>query len=141
MQTSTGKCDCGEVEFAFTGEPINSSFCYCHSCQLHTNSDKWFGVWVPKENFKFTKGEPSTFTRIGDSGNTVEYTFCGNCGVTLAGFPELAGFYSVAAMTIENGSKLSPGMLMYTAHAPEWATFPGGIPKFDLLPPGLGDNS
>lgn len=137
--THSGKCACGEVEFTFSGEPIGSVFCYCHSCQFRTNADRWFGVWVPKDNFSFIKGKPSSFIRKGDSGKSVEHFFCGNCGFNLAGFAEMPNIYSVAASAIKHGEKLSPEMLIYTAHAPEGSIFPEGIPRYDKLPPGLGE--
>ena len=46
MSTNYGRCDCGSIEYEFQDDPINTVFCYCKTCQLHTNSDKWFGVWV-----------------------------------------------------------------------------------------------
>ena len=88
----SGICACGEVGFTFTGDPINSAYCYCKSCQFRTNADRWFGVWVPRENLTFTRGKPSSFIRKGDSGKTVDFLFCGNCGITLAGFAEIGDF-------------------------------------------------
>ena len=134
----SGKCACGEVEFTFTGDPINSAYCYCHSCQFRTNADRWFGVWVPRENLTFTRGKPSSFIRKGDSGKTVDFFFCGNCGINLAGFAEIGDFYSVAASVIENSAQFPPQMLIYTAHAPEGTIFPEGVPRYDQLPPRDG---
>ena len=35
----------------FEDEPVNSAFCYCKECQIHTGSDNCFGLWIPeKEN-------------------------------------------------------------------------------------------
>ena len=138
MSTTTGSCACGEIKYEFVGEPINTAFCYCRDCQKHTNSDKWFGAWVPKDTFSFIQGTPNTYQRIGDSGKSVTHYFCGDCGTTLAGFVEVAQFYSVAATTIDNNDALKPNMLIYTAHAKDWAVFPDGVPKFDILPPNLG---
>ncbi len=137
MKNHSGKCDCGEIEYEFYGEPINTAFCYCHSCQKHTNSDKWFGIWVPKDNFKFTKGTPQNFTRLGDSGMNMDHKFCGKCGTTLAALVNVGNFYSVAATTLDEND-FTPNMLIYTAHAKDWALFPEGVPKFDILPPELG---
>lgn len=95
---------------------------------------------MPKENLTFTKGNPSSFSRTGDSGKRVEHLFCGNCGIALGGFTELGNFYSLAASVIEKGAELSPAMLIYTASAPDGTIFPDGVPKFDRLPPGLGEN-
>lgn len=137
MSTTTGQCHCGEIVFEFSGDPINTAYCYCHSCQTQTNSDKWFGLWVPQALFQFTKGEPKTYTRLGDSGKDMRQHFCGKCGTTLAVFVEVGGFYSVSATTLADHSNYRPNMLIYTAHAADWAQFPEGIPKFDILPPEL----
>lgn len=68
MEKYEGSCACGTIRYFFEGEPINSAFCYCKECQVHTGSDKWFVLWVPKDKFSLTKGSPSPFTRKGDSG-------------------------------------------------------------------------
>ena len=38
----TGKCSCGYIQLAFTGDPINAVFCYCTDCQKRTGSDQWY---------------------------------------------------------------------------------------------------
>ncbi|NOY73297.1 MAG: hypothetical protein GXP14_13180 [Gammaproteobacteria bacterium] len=137
MKKYKGKCGCGNIEYCFEGEPINSAFCYCRECQIHTGSDKWFGLWVPIENFNFIKGTPSNFTRIGDSGKEMNHKFCNDCGTTLSVEVTVGHFYSVAASTLNDNGGFSPAMAIYAASAPKWAIFPEGIPKFDILPPDL----
>jgi hypothetical protein len=138
MKKYEGKCGCGNIEYSFEGEPINTAFCYCTECQTHTGSDKWFGLWVPLDKLSFTKGTPSTFTRMGDSGKEINHMFCGKCATTLCAEATVGNFYSVAASTIISSNDFSPKMLIYTASAPKWAVFPEGVPKFDVLPPGMG---
>ncbi|MDP3846647.1 MAG: GFA family protein [Pseudomonas sp.] len=139
MKIYEGSCGCGAVNYSFSGEPVNSVFCYCKECQVRTGSDKWFGLWVQKENFTFTKGTPLTFTRPGDSGQAMHHQFCGACGTNLCVEVTVANIYSVAATTLIGNHLLSPKIAIYTASAPSWAVFPEGVPKFDILPPGLGD--
>ncbi|MCF6255156.1 MAG: GFA family protein [Gammaproteobacteria bacterium] len=139
MKKHKGKCSCGNIEYCFEGEPINSAFCYCKECQTHTGSDKWFGLWVPVDKFKFTKGTPSNFTRLGDSGKDMNHQFCGDCGATLCVEVTVGNFYSVAASTLDNNDEFSPQMAIYTSSAPKWAVFPADVPKYEILPPGLGE--
>lgn len=138
MEKCSGKCACEQLEFECFGDPINSVFCYCTSCQKFTNSDKWFGIWYAKDSVKFVKGEASTFIRTGDSGKKMKHLFCGNCGMTVAAYCEAGNFYSVAASCLQNKKAQLPNILIYTAQAPDWAQFPKGVPKFDILPPELG---
>jgi hypothetical protein len=138
MEKYEGKCGCGDVEFRFDGEPINAVFCYCRECQIHTGSDKWFGVWVPVNKFQFTKGTPANFTRVGASGKAVNYKFCSACGTTLCAEITVGKFYTVGVSTLTSKNDFTPKMAIYTAHASKWAGFPEGVPKFDILPPGMG---
>jgi hypothetical protein len=137
MSSYEGICGCGNIEYSFEDEPINTAFCYCRECQTHTGSDKWFGLWVPVDKFKFTKGIPSTYTRLGDSGKEVIYQFCSECGTTLCAEIILGNFYSVGASTLRDNNHFAPKMAIYTKSAPDWAVYPDHIPKFDKLPTGI----
>lgn len=138
MNNYSGQCGCSALKYNITAEPLNTAFCYCKECQIHTGSDKWFGVWIAKDSFELTEGTPSIFTRKGDSGEDMHHLFCSECGVTVAVEVTVAGFYSVAATTLDGNPDITPAMAIYTASAPKWAVFPDGIPKFDILPPDMG---
>lgn len=140
MKHETGRCACGKISYVYSGEPINSVFCYCKQCQIHTGSDKWFGIWVKKENFAIVQGRPSIFTRIGDSGQPTNYQFCHHCGTTVCAEIVVGNFYSIAASTLDNTQGLAPDMLIYRAYAPSWATIPENIPAYDILPPFLTEH-
>ena len=137
MERNVGSCRCGDIEFYFDGDPINLIFCYCKECQVLTGSDKWFGLWVPKDNLKFTKGTPSTYSRVGDSGQDVNYLFCGICSTVLCAEVKAGNFYSVSAPSLRH-DMFTPKMSIYASSAPPWAIFPDDVPKFDTLPPGMG---
>ena len=47
-------------------------------------------------------------------------------------------FYSVGVSTLDENSDIRPSMAIYTASAPPWANYPENVPKFDILPPGMG---
>ncbi|MDW6002846.1 GFA family protein [Vibrio mangrovi] len=137
MEKHIGNCSCGDIEFYFNNDPINSIFCYCTECQSLTGSDKWFGLWVPRDNFKFTKGTPLSYMRVGDSGKKVNYHFCGTCSTVLCAEVTAGNFYSVSATSLKD-NKFTPKMSIYASSAPSWAIFPSDVPKFDALPPGMG---
>jgi|GEM_PF-1174678 len=105
MSTNYGRCDCENIEYEFQDDPINTVFCYCRTCQLHTNSDKWFGVWVPFNKFKFIKGTPSSFTAIGDSGKETHRLFCGECATPIGLKCDGFDLYSLSASTRSKEAK------------------------------------
>jgi len=131
----TGKCACGNIEYSFVGSPINTSFCYCKECQIHTGTDKYFGIWIENDKFKVTKGMPEVFVRKGDSGKNVNHHFCKDCGTNLYVEISVINTISIAASTLRNAHQLKPNMAIYTSSAPSWAVFPQDVPMFDKLPP------
>lgn len=138
MSTQEGGCKCGAVKYSCSGKPINSAFCYCTECQNLTGTDKWFGIWFPKDSFTFTKGTPSVLTRKGDSGQDMHQMSCNECGEILCAEVTVGNFYSVSASTLNNNKIHTPAMLIYTSSAPEGVVFPENVPNFKILPPHLG---
>ena len=133
-----GSCDCGQVRFEFTGDPINQVFCYCTDCQLRTGSDKWFGIWVPSDNFKYLgQTVPIKYTTKNEAGGNISCYTCPNCGVSLSTEFEFAGFHTVAASSIEDNDDFKPKMAIFASSAAKWAILPTDIPVFDKLPPEM----
>ena len=60
-----GQCACGNIKYSYRGDPINMVFCYCKECQIQTGSDKFFALWVPKNNFQVEKGKASVYNSSG----------------------------------------------------------------------------
>jgi hypothetical protein len=133
-----GRCACGNIEYSYAGDPINIAFCYCKDCQTHTGSDKYLGVWAPTDSLQVDKGEPTVFTRLGDSGEPTHHHFCKDGGVTLYVEATVANIVSIAAVTLDDSENLVPAMAIYTASASKWAILPEGISHFEKLPPGIG---
>ena len=126
MERHIGSCRCGDIEFYFDSDPINSIFCYCKECQALTCSDKWFGLWVLKDNFKFTKGTLLSYSRTGNSGKAVNYHFCGTCSTVLCAEVTAGNFFSVSATSLKNNT-FTPKMSIYASSAPSWAIFPSDV--------------
>ncbi len=121
MEIKNGSCGCGSLKYQIKGEPINSVFCYCKECQTLTGSDKWFGTWIPKDNFKITSGSPTIFSRKGNSGKNLNNLFCSDCGVNICAEVTAGNFYSVAVSTLDDIHNIKPTMSIYAGSAPSWA--------------------
>lgn len=82
MPTRTATCACGQLTVTCAGEPVRHSLCHCLDCQRRTGSV--FGVQVRFPDDKVViKGTSKVFTRTGDSGGTITYRFCPDCGSTM----------------------------------------------------------
>ena len=58
-----GGCYCGEIRYESTGDLQGALQCHCRECQYITGGNPNVIVIVPADGFRFTKGEPKSFTR------------------------------------------------------------------------------
>lgn len=58
---TTGKCLCGAIRFAFTGQPKAALHCYCESCRRSTSSPVTTFVTVHQANLTFSGDAPGIY--------------------------------------------------------------------------------
>ena len=78
-----GSCQCGQVKYEISGEPIILYRCHCKECQKQAGSVFGMSMWVRNNDFKIAEGTLKQFIRIADSGGKIECFFCGDCGVRI----------------------------------------------------------
>ncbi len=76
----TGRCQCGEIQYECTEEPVAIYVCHCRECQKQSASAFGISVEVPHARFRIVRGNPKYWTRLTDSGNKLKCAFCENCG-------------------------------------------------------------
>ncbi|MDO6413705.1 GFA family protein [Sphingomonas sp. BIUV-7] len=82
MTERTASCRCGQLKAYAAGEPIRNSICHCAACRARTGSAfAWNTTW-PAAAVR-QEGISKTWSRIGDSGNPIEYELCPDCGATV----------------------------------------------------------
>lgn len=79
----TGGCQCGEIRYESTGDPIALRVCHCRECQKQSASAFGMSLAVPRAGFRVTRGTPKAWTRDSDSGRRLRCLFCPNCGSRL----------------------------------------------------------
>lgn len=82
-QTQHGGCQCGAVRYEAEGESLGLFVCHCVECRKQSASAFGITLVMPRSGVHLTRGEPQFWSRIADSGNTVECAFCPNCGTRL----------------------------------------------------------
>lgn len=103
--TYRASCGCGQLQLTCEGEPIRISICHCLACQRRTGSV--FGVQArfPRDRITAIEGRSTEFTRPADSGNSVTFHFCPECGSTV--YWELSAIPGVVAVAV--GAFADPG--------------------------------
>ena len=82
MTTRRAECSCGQLAAICEGEPVRVSVCHCLDCKRRTGSAFSNNARFPEDKVSFA-GSAKTFTRIGDAGGRVTYSFCPECGTTV----------------------------------------------------------
>ncbi|MGA6972374.1 MAG: GFA family protein [Candidatus Binatus sp.] len=82
MVTRRAECSCGQLSAICSGEPIRVTVCHCLACKRRTGSAFSFNARFADRDVAI-EGRAAEFTRIGDDGGRVIYSFCPDCGTTV----------------------------------------------------------
>jgi hypothetical protein len=98
--------------------------CHCNACKKRTGSAYGISVAAAADAVETFTGAITTFTRVGDSGQTVDYDFCPSCGTTVrwrvGRMPNRIVF---AGGALDDATQLQICGEIYTADALPWARF------------------
>lgn len=75
----SGGCQCGAVRYHASAFLDSSHICHCRMCQKAVGNFFAALIGVPRENFKWTRGEPALF----QSSDPVTRGYCRDCGTPL----------------------------------------------------------
>ena len=122
MALFKGGCSCGSVRFELDGHPAWVLACHCNACKKRTGSAYGISVMVDNASVKQFVGETKTYTRTGDTGNTVHYEFCPKCGTTLRWHVDIVpNRQAFAGGAFDNMNDIEVVAEMYTDDALPWA--------------------
>jgi hypothetical protein len=130
MREMTGGCLCGQVRYSANAEPAFVGACHCEHCQKQTGTAFSVLVGIPKSAIS-TQGQLKTFHDKGDSGQTVERSFCPECGSPIVfDAAVIPGLTFIYAGTLDDTSWLDPKMHVYCDSKENWTPIPEGSQKF-----------
>lgn len=132
--TITGGCYCGAIRYESTGDIQGALQCHCRECQYITGGHPNAIVIVPASGFRFTKGEPASFTRS-DLETPVTRLFCPTCGTGIGTrTPRRPDSMIVKVGTLDDPSVFKPRAAIYTIDKQPFHALPEGVPAFERLP-------
>jgi hypothetical protein len=137
--TRTGGCQCGRLRYRIAGEPKLVSACHCAECQRQSGSAFGMSAVVERERFSLEAGEVRTFSRVGESGLSVEGAFCGDCGTRIYHRLErIPNTLNLKAGTLDDTSELRPALHVWVSSKQSWLELPEGAVCFDRNPGDRG---
>lgn len=126
LKLRVASCCCGQLKATCLGHPIRSSMCHCLACQQRTGSA--FGVQARfvRERVKL-EGDGRLYVRQGDTGKSVHFHFCPECGSTVYWqFPDLPEFIVVAVGAFADPTFPPPKISIYEVRRHPWALIAEG---------------
>ena len=120
----SGGCQCGEVRYELTAEPLTVYCCHCTECQAQSSSGFGMSMVMPRAAYRITRGTPKQWTRKSDSGNDIVCSFCPTCGSRLTHeSPARPDTINVKPGSLDDKSWLRPVGNCWTRSAQPWIKF------------------
>lgn len=127
MTIREARCACGQVAVECQGDPQRISVCHCLDCQRRSGSAFAFQARWPQEQVAIT-GRTACWTKQGESGAAATFTFCADCGTTVAYRADsLPGLIAVPVGTFADPLFPAPEYSVYEQRMHRWValTAPG----------------
>jgi len=120
MPRMSGRCLCGQVQYAGEAEPEFIRCCHCKTCQRHLGTAFSTLVAVPRASIAVT-GSLKTYTEPGGtSGEPMHRHFCPNCGSPIIIEREGSPRIVIMAGTLDDTSFVKPTMNIFCESAQSW---------------------
>ena len=131
MTTRTASCSCGQLRVTVGGEPVRISMCHCLECQKRTGSAFGAQARFLRADAKF-EGKAKLWTRVGDEGSELTFSFCPICGSTvyyeINDQPEMI---AVALGNLADPMFPPPQFSVYESRRHPWVSVPDGVEHWD----------
>jgi hypothetical protein len=127
-----GGCSCGAVRYRLTSDPLFTHCCHCLNCQRQTGSAFVINLLIEADRVELLAGDPQPVDVPRDDGNTQRIYRCADCQVAVFseyGRPEIK---FVRAGTLDEPSRVTPDVHIYTRSKVPWLTLPESAPAFDV---------
>ena len=125
--TTTGRCLCKAVSWAYDGPPNWVAHCHCESCRRNCSAAVVTFVGVPRDAFRMTGAAPAVY----ESSPGVRRLFCGTCGAPVAyDADHYAHEIHLYAAQHDDPEAVVPTSHVHHAEALSWLHMADGLPRY-----------
>ena len=118
---ATGGCNCGQLRYSITKEPLACYICHCHQCQKRTGSAFSMSLVMPAGGLEMTSGRAIEFERdLPDGAKNRSYT-CAACHSRLYTQKTNSQTLNLRAGTLDDTSRVRPIAQIWVSSAQPWA--------------------
>lgn len=131
----SGRCVCGQVTLAISGEPVSTRQCWCRQCQQLAGGGPTHNAIFKADEVRID-GDLASNGWIAASGNTLTGWFCASCGTPVyAQSSARPQFKTVRIGMLDEGHGLRPQTAIWLDDAPDWAVIDPAMEHFPQQPP------
>lgn len=128
----TAQCQCGQLRAIADGDPDYVNVCHCQACQRRTGAVMQSGAYYKKAQVR-TEGDNKVYVRTTESGRTLRFHFCPNCGSSVYWEAELRPEYlAVAVGAFADPTFPTPTHSVWEQTMHPWV----GLPEVKRFPKG-----
>ena len=127
-----GGCACGKLRFRLASGPMFVHCCHCRDCQRQTGSAFVLNALIETDRVELVSGETQAIEVPTDSGRPHAIWRCAACKVAVwshYGGVQKLSFVRVGAL--DEPSRLTPDVHIYTRSKLPWVALPAGVPAFE----------
>jgi hypothetical protein len=127
-----GSCQCGQVRYALSAEPVGMHICHCTECQKQSGSAFSMTLTVAHAGFRLLRGSLKSFTRIADTGRKMQCFFCPECGTRIYHAGEVnPDLLRLKPGTLDDTSWLKPNKQFWMRSRQPWLELNSALQPFD----------
>ena len=127
-----GGCACGKLRYRLASGPMFVHCCHCSDCQRQTGSAFVLNALIETDRVELVSGETQAIEVPTDSGRPHAIWRCAACKVAVwSHYGGVQKLSFVRVGTLDEPSRLTPDVHIYTRSKLPWVALPAGVPAFE----------
>ena len=130
-----GGCQCGDVRYEASGEPLVIALCHCSMCRRAGAAPAIAWAMYRHEQVRMTGAAPATYA----SSAQARRSFCSRCGTQISFTAEfIPGLVDLTVGSFDRPEELPPTLHYWDSKRLPWVAVADGLPRYEEFPPPSG---
>ena len=130
-----GGCECAEIRYRLTSDPVTLYACHCTDCQTATGSSFALSMFVTRDSIELLQGEPQLREFDLPDGRKRRAFVCPRCGTQRwSDRRRLPNLLNLQPGTLDDTSWFQPIGHIWTRSAQHWVTIPPDALRYEKQP-------
>ena len=130
----TGSCLCGAVAFEITEPFAGMVNCHCSRCRAARAAAHTTNGFVPRDGFRFTKGEDQIIDYKLPEAAAFGQAFCAACGSGVPRYSPVREMYAVPIGVLDRLPASGPTGHIFAASKAGWFEITDELPQYETYP-------